>query len=505
MKKKKRSAKNLKIKTRIILTSVLAIVIPIVALLSFSPVLVNTISAYFSFSSVTTNTYSAINQLQWTQTISSITDELISDNNDSQKLNNLSDFLSPLEKLNCLIYIEKDSHVFYKTENAGNIPEKARAVVDTDFSKNLNYFGSNGLLIVNHTQLDSASPMYTLVIVNQDYTVNDASQRLSAQELTELLLGRTGIIVLITAVLFVIAISVISLITSKTIVDPIKKISHGADEIAMGNLDYEIDYKSTNELGQTARSFNDMRVKLKESIERQHKVEEERKVLIAGIAHDMRTPLTSVKGYAEGLADGIADTPEKQERYIKTICDSIADMEKILDDLLTVSKLELINYELSKTDVSVKEFFDDGAQEIKTLLDNCGFDFSYENKCSDETVICIDADRFSRVISNIISNSIKYARDDIKGKISIVIDEYERSVIIEISDNGIGVDRESLPKIFDTMYRTDPARTKVSQGSGLGLAVCKQIVELHSGTIWARSDEGKGLSVFISLPKKEVF
>ena len=96
MKKKKRSAKNLKIKTRIILTSVLAIVIPIVALLSFSPVLVNTISAYFSFSSVTTNTYSAINQLQWTQTISSITDELISDNNDSQKLNNLSDFLSPL-------------------------------------------------------------------------------------------------------------------------------------------------------------------------------------------------------------------------------------------------------------------------------------------------------------------------------------------------------------------------------------------------------------------------
>ena len=120
-------------------------------------------------------------------------------------------------------------------------------------------------------------------------------------------------------------------------------------------------------------------------------------------------------------------------------------------------------------------------------------------------MICIDSDRFSRVISNIISNSIKYARDDIKGKISIVIDEYERSVIIEISDNGIGVDRESLPKIFDTMYRTDPARTKVSQGSGLGLAVCKQIVELHSGTIWARSDEGKGLSVFISLPKKEVF
>lgn len=501
---KKRSTKNLKINTRIALTSVLAIVIPIIALLSFSPVLVNTISAYFNFSSVTTNTYSAINQMQWTQTLSSITDELISDNSDEQKLENITDFVSPLEDLKSLIYIEKGGEIFYETENAGNIPEKANTIIKTDFEKNLNYFSSDGLLIVNHTQKDEHAPQYTIVIVNFDYTVNDASQRLSAQELTGLLVGRTGIIVLVTVLLFVIAISVISFITSQTIVKPIKKISHGADEIAMGNLEYEIDYKSTNELGQTAKSFNDMRKKLKESIKKQNKSEEERKVLIAGIAHDLRTPLTSVKGYAEGLADGIADTPEKQKRYVKTICESISDMEKILDDLLTVSRLELSNYELNKTDVSVQEFFGDGAEEIKTFLDNADFDFEYENKCSDDTLICIDVDRFSRVINNIISNSIKYKKDHVKGKIKIVIDEYERSVIIEISDNGIGVDKNSLPKIFDAMYRTDPARTRVSQGSGLGLAVCKQIVELHSGSIWARSDEGKGLSIFISLPKKEV-
>lgn len=502
-KKKKRSSKNLRINTRIVLTSVLAIVIPLIIIASFSTVFINTISSYFNFASVTTNSYSAINQLQWSQTMSGITNELTENNDDSQKLKNLSDFVSPLEKFNSLIYIERDGEVFYATENGGDILSKAEKLADISGKKNLNYFGSDGLLIVSHAQKNDSSPYYKIVIVNDDYIVNDASQRLSAQRLTNLLLGRTGLIVLIIVMLFVIAIAVISFITTQTIVKPIKKISRGADEISRGNLDYEIDYKSTNELGQTVESFNEMRKRLKASIEKQNKAEEERKVLVAGIAHDLRTPLTSVKGYAQGLADGIADTPEKQKHYIKTICDSIDDTQRILDDLLTISRLELNGYELNKTDVSVKEFFGDAADELKYILNDADFSFEYENKCSDDTVICIDVDRFSRVIRNIISNSIKYKKEDTKGRVSIVIDEYERSVIIEISDNGIGVDKESLSKIFDTMYRADPARTHVFEGSGLGLSVCKQIVELHSGSIWARSEEGEGLSIFISLPKSE--
>ncbi len=504
-KSKKRSSKNLKINTRIALTSAMAIVIPIIVIVTFSTVLVNIIPSYFNFSSVTTNTYSALNQLQWTQTLSSIAYELIGDDDDAQKLASISDFVSPLENSDALIYIERDGEIFYKTDSTEDIPAKARALSNNKLDRNFNYFGSDGLLIVNHAQKNETSPKYKIIILNYNYIVNDASQRLNAQELIRLLLSRTGIIVLIIVLLFVIAISVVSFITTRTIVKPIKKIAQGADEISRGNLDYEIDYKSTNELGQTVDSFNEMRIKLKESIEKKNKAEEERKILVAGIAHDLRTPLTSVKGYAEGLADGIANTPEKQRNYIKIICDSINDTEKILDDLLTISRLELSGYELNKTDVSVNEFFGDGAEEIKTVLDRVGFDFEYENRCSEDTMIYIDVDRFSRVISNIISNSIKYARDDIKGSVRIVLDEYERSVMIEISDNGIGVDRNSLPKIFDTMYRADPARTRVSQGSGLGLSVCKQIVELHSGSIWARSKEGEGLSIFISLPKREMY
>lgn len=500
--KKKRSSKNLKINTRIVLTSVLGIIIPIVIIALFSTAFISTISSYFNFSSVTTNSYSAVNQIQWSQTLSSITYELISDNADEEKLDNLSKFVSPLEELHSLIYVERDSTAFYTSDEDINILELADKLTDIDNNENINYFSSKGLVIVSHAQKDESSPQYRIVIVNEDYIVNDAYQRLSAEKLSNLLLGRTGLIVLIIVLLFVAAISIMSFITTQTIVKPINKIAQGADEIAKGNLDYEIDYNSTNELGQTVESFNDMRLRLKESIEKQRKSEEERKVLVAGIAHDLRTPLTSARGYAEGLRDGIADTPQKRESYVQIICNSIDDTQRILDDLLTVSKLELNGLKLNKIDVNVREFFDDGAQEIKTILDNNGFDFYYENRCDDNLLICIDADRFARVINNIISNSVKYAKEDVKGKVRMIIDEYDKSVIIELADNGIGVDSMSLPKIFDTMYRADPARTKVSQGSGLGLSVCKQIVELHNGSIWARSKNGEGLSVFISLPKK---
>lgn len=499
-KKKKRSYKNLKINSRIVLSAVLSIIIPIIIIGSFSTVFIQVISSYFNFASVTTNTYSTINHIQWSQTLSSINMTLTnSDGNDEEKLEDLSAFVSPLEELSSLIYIEQDGKKFYATDNETDIIEEAGKLVFVDKNQNLNYFGYNGLVIVNHAQ--SKEHSYLIVIVNSDYTVNDATQRISTKEFTNLILSRTGIVVLVIVLLFAIGITITSFITSKTIVKPIKKISEGADEIARGNLDYVIDYDSTNELGQTVNSFNDMRLRLKESIDKQSKAEEERKILVAGIAHDLRTPLTSAKGYAEGLLDGIADTPEKKERYIRTICQSINQTERILDDLLTISRLELNGYELNLTDVKAKEFFDDGVEEIKELLIKSNFDFEYECNCSDNAVISIDIDRFIRVIRNIISNSIKYAREGIKGKVNLTLNEYERSVIIELSDNGTGVDRDSLPKIFDTMYRADPARSRVVDGSGLGLSVCKQIVELHNGSIWARSKPGEGLTIFISMPK----
>lgn len=497
---KKRGINNLRINTRIVLTSVVAALIPLIIIGSSIPAVVDIIPRYLEFSTVTTNTYNLFNQLQWDQVITKIANEMASENSETKKYSNISEYVTPLESIHSLIYIEENGEAFYETISDKDVLDRARAITATDLSKNLNYFSDGALVIIDYEVYGNNKCM--IAIVNEDYTINNTSERLNIRDFTNLLLSRTGMAIVIIAMLFVLAIIVLSFITSKTIVNPIKKIAVGAEEIARGNLDYEIDFDSTNELGQTVNSFNNMRIRLKESIERQKNADEKRKILVAGIAHDLRTPLTSAKGYTEGLIDGIAKTPEKQQKYLRIIHKSICDTEKILDELMTASRLDLEDFELNRVNVSAKEFFIDGTADIKKWVTKKGFDFVCNINCSDEVVISIDIDRFIRVINNVISNSIRYAREDIKGVIKMSLDEYEHTVILEITDNGIGVDKKSLPRIFDKMYRADPARTKVSDGSGLGLAICKQIVELHGGSIWATSREGEGLSIFISMPKE---
>jgi signal transduction histidine kinase len=494
--KNKPSARNLKINTRIIWSAVISIIIPTVIIAGFSSFLFTTVSRVLHIPSAPSNSYSLISLFQWDRELNALCQELEAGGSAQQIAANTRESIAELESVGTGVYIEAGGEEIYST--GGRALERAEAVAPvTDSDRRV--FSDTGLVLVKH--VNSGANSGRVVLVNEDFTVSSAGATQTADTIINLLLGRTGIIILIIVTLFILSTVISSFITSRTIVGPIKKIAHGADEIARGNLDYVIDYESTNELGQTADSFNEMGRRLKESINRQYNSIEERNVLIAGIAHDLRTPLTSAKGYAEGLLDGIAGTPEKQEQYLRTICSSINQTEKILDDLLTVSRLSLKSYQLSREDIDIAEFLTDGAEEIRNITDSNGFDFSFTLNCRPPVIVSLDTDAFARVISNIIMNSIKYARDDVRGEISMSLNEYERSVIIEIADNGIGVDRESLSRIFDTMYRADPARSKVSQGSGLGLSVCKQVVELHGGTIWARSREGEGLTVFISLPK----
>lgn len=497
---KKRSYKNFNITTRITLSTVAAIAIPLVILIIFSSIFLSTIASYFDFSSVTTNTYSTLNQIQWSQTMSSISNELISDDSDSKKIKSVEEFVSPLEELGSVIYIEQNGETFYSTAKKESVIEKANNIVPIDFSENINYFGENGIVIVSHANADKEK--YVVIIANEDYTVNDASKKYSPQDVGSLLFGKTGLIIIIIVALFVVSIIALSFITSRTISKPLQKLAEGADEIANGNLDYVIDYKSTNEIGQTVDSFNKMSRQLKNSLDEQNRMEQSRKEMIAGIAHDLRTPLTSVKGYVEGLMDGIADTPEKQQRYLQTIYSATNDTEKMLDHLLTVSKLELGQVELNSQPTNLNAFLRDCAEDISLELEQQDFDFTFTDNCDNDVMVDLDADRFARVIRNIVSNSVKYTKKDIKGEVRLSVENYEKSVIISISDNGMGVDVKNLNRIFDSFYRADKARSKSGEGSGIGLFVCKQIVELHGGHIWAMGKEGEGLTIHISLNKR---
>lgn len=498
--KKKRTSAGLKITTRITLTAALGILIPLIIVITFSSIFLSTMVSYFNFSTVTTDSYSMLNQIQWNQTLSSISNELILEENDSKKVKNLEEFVSPLEKLGCVIHIENEDTVYYSTSNKKDVIKTAESIVNINTEQNTNYFGENGIVIVNHAE--QGSKRYLVMIANKNYTVNNVSSRYSAQDFRSLVFGKTGLIIGLIILIFILSIVILSLITSRTINKPLQKLADGADQIANGNLDYTIDYDGNNEIGKTVDAFNHMSKRLKYSIESQHKSDESRKEMIAGLAHDLRTPLTSAKGYVEGLIDGIANTPEKRDLYLKTIYSSTCDMEKLLDDLLTISRLELGNIELDTKTININDFLDDCANDISYTLEKQDFDFVYDNKCDSSAMVDLDADRFTRVIKNIISNSIKYKKPDEKGKIELTVQSYEKSVIISISDNGIGLDGNSLPRIFETFYRADKARSNVSNGSGVGLSVCKQIVEMHGGHIWANSKDGQGLTILISLERK---
>ena len=501
MKNKKRSSKNLKITTRITISAVVGILVPVIILLAFSSVFQNVMASYFGFATVTTKSYSTLNQMQWSQTTLSISNELVSDSSEEKKAASINEFVTPLEKLGSVIYIEKNGVPFYATTNKEDVIAKADSIVQINTDTNINYFGENGMVIVNHAIDDSER--YLIIITSSDYSVNDVSKRFAPQNITKLLFSKTGVLFLIIAGVFIIAIIIISFITSRTISKPLQKLSYGANEIASGNLDYIIDYDSTNEIGVTVKSFNHMTHQLKKLTESEQNIDQSRKEMIAGVAHDLRTPLTSVKGYVEGLMDGIANTPEKQQLYLKTIYTSTLNMERLLDELLTVSRLELGNIELDCKPININDFLDDCAQELNTELSQQDFDFIYNNNCDDDFVAMLDPDRFQRVIRNIVSNSLKYAKKDERGKIELSAQTYQKSVIITLADNGIGLEGENLTKIFESFYRADPARTRTSEGSGIGLSVARQIVELHGGKIWATGKEGRGLTILISLPRTE--
>lgn len=499
-KKKKPSTSNLKITTRVTLSTIIAIVLPLIIVTAFSSVFLSTMASYFNFSAVTTDSYSMLNQIQWSQTMSEIGNELISDDDDATTYKKIKEFVSPLEDLGCVIYIQSSDYPMYATTNVQETTAMANSIVPVDTDINMNYFGENGMVIVTHAE--GKNQTYLVLIANDKYTVNDISSRYTPQDFTSLVLGKTGLILLIVALIFVLSILILSLITSRTISRPIKLLADGANEIANGNLDFVIDYESTNEIGTTVSAFNDMTSKLKQSIDERNRIDQSRKEMIAGVAHDLRTPLTSVKGYVEGLRDGIASTDEMRQHYLQTIYSSTQDMERLLDELLSFSRLELGNIQLECEPISLNAFLADYCEEIKPVLNDTGFDFTYSNPYENsEIIVNLDTDRFVRVLSNILSNSIKYAKKDVDGRIKLSVQEYEKSVIISIEDNGIGIEAQNVPKIFDSFFRADQARTRVQDGSGIGLAVCKQIIERHGGRIWANSTIGQGTTILISLEK----
>lgn len=493
--------KNLKITTRISIATLASIATSVIMIIAVIIVFRSLLPDIYGISRVDSNKYSTINQLQWAQTINSINRELADNDTDDKIKKNLKGITKSISELGSEIYIAKNGKKYFANIEKAEIDAHADAIMDTDGKRNMYYFGKDGLIIKSH--LKSENNHFTIKIVNPNFSVDDASQRSSLEDFKAIFTGRSGFMVFMALAIIIMSNLIMSVITSQTITVPIKKLSDGANEIAGGNLDCHIEYDSTNEIGTTVKSINDMTDKLKASIETQTEMARSRKEMTAGIAHDLRTPLTSIKGYVEGLRDGIANTPEKQEKYLQTIYSSALDMEKLLDELLTLSKLESGSTQLETIKIDINDYIIEYLMEKHRKIDASRITLTYSGpNIKRKAYVMLDPNRFSRVLNNIISNSLKYSSSARKLIVSISLEIYDKSVIIAISDNGIGITDENLKHIFETFYRADQARTRVHDGSGLGLAVCKEIVELHNGHIWATSKEGSGTTIMISLNRE---
>lgn len=286
----------------------------------------------------------------------------------------------------------------------------------------------------------------------------------------------------------------------KGVFEPINELNVAMRKIKEGNFDYVLETDAKGEIGDLYRNYEDMRLRLKESTEENTQHEKQNKELVSNISHDLKTPITAIKGYVEGIMDGVADTPEKMDRYIKTIYNKANEMDLLINELTLYSKIDSNRIPYNFSTVLVNDYFDDCAEDLAMELEARGIEFGYFNYVESDVKIIADVEQLKRVINNIVSNSEKYM-DKEHGKINLRVKDVGDFVQIELEDNGKGIGAKELPHIFDRFYRTDASRNSSKGGSGIGLSIVKKIVEEHGGKIWATSKEGTGTVMYFVIRK----
>ena len=302
---------------------------------------------------------------------------------------------------------------------------------------------------------------------------------------------------------FVILISValvVGLWVYRSIAVPLVKLKKATQNIKEGNLDFVLDVEGKDEFSELCQDFEEMRRRLKESTEEKSLIEKENRELISNISHDLKTPITAVKGYVEGIMDGVADTPEKMDRYVRTIYNKTNEMDHLINELTFYSKIDTNRIPYTFNKLNVEDYFEDCSEEVGLELETRGIELVYANYVEKDVMVIADGEQIRRVIHNIISNAIKYM-DKPKGIIQIRIKDVGDFIQIEIEDNGKGIAAKDLPNIFDRFYRTDSSRNSSQGGSGIGLSIVRKIIEDHGGRIWATSKEGIGTEVHFVLRK----
>ena len=439
---------------------------------------------------IITNPISALNQVT-----EPIFHQLsITTNRDTSQMEDdayLDEINKELEMMNAYLITCRDGEIAYQGENISQdiinvLPEYG---TKESSSENGVYVGGNIQALIK--QIDFHYPNgqkgSAYIVTN----VNDAIPEV--REYISNMLVSIVLILALTAGIMIIWIY-------RGVAIPLGQMKIATQNIKDGNLDFELEVETDDEIGQLCRDFEEMRLRLRETSSEKVEYDKRSKELISNISHDLKTPITAIKGYVEGIMDGVADTPEKMERYIRTIYNKANDMDNLINELTLYSKIDSNRIPYNFSTISVNDYFDDCAADLRIDIESRGVKFDYLNFVDEDVKIIADAEQLKRVINNIVSNSVKYM-DKPQKQLHLRVKDVGDFVQVEIEDNGKGIGAKELPYVFERFYRTDASRNSATGGSGIGLSIVKKIIEEHGGKIWATSKEGTGTIMYFVIRK----
>lgn len=281
------------------------------------------------------------------------------------------------------------------------------------------------------------------------------------------------------------------------IIRPVKDLNMAASEVRKGNYRFNLECRADNEIGDLTQAFDMMGKELEQSVITQDKLEKERKELIANISHDIKTPIASIKAYSEALRDGVAEHPETAQKYIDVILEKANSLNKLVGDLFEHALQDLGNLRINLQDCYSRELLKGIIEPLDIQLVGQAYGLEIDGELPN-VLIKADAMRLEQVIANIVQNAVKYTQ---AGQLRFKAQIEDGCLLVSISDNGRGIPPEEIPFIFDRFYRGEQARNSRAEGAGLGLSICKYIIEQHGGSIFVQSTGDKGTTFCFTIPK----
>ena len=384
------------------------------------------------------------------------------------------------------VVVMKDDNIIYNSEDFTMLMIK-EMLMNLDIKNNYYEHGNNvyGMNVKNFIVGDGSN--YKIITLNQVIDTFSYYRGLSIFVFTIFL------------TVFIIACIIVQRQNMKNIITPITDLTNDMEKLRIGELETAITDNGYGEIRGLSTAIEQLRLQLKNSIYYQQRVDANRKFLISSISHDLKTPVTSIRGYIDGVLDGVANTEEKKQYYLSKAIEKTRVVNTMIEDLLLYSKLDLNQMIFEKDEVPIAEYIENCIEDNLENFAHENKKIIFENNLSIMFLVTIDTQRFKRVVQNIMDNAKRNIEKE-TGQLRIILRETNSSIIIEFKDNGKGIAKEDLPYVFERFYKADAAR-EIRDSSGLGLAIAKQIVEGLGGRIWAISEEGQGASIIISLKK----